>query len=76
MGEIRRSSRHLEGRSRMKPRAPSESEGFLEELAHRLGPEGWVGRLSLKWGPRGGADLGEMLRRVGDIVGVRGLGTP
>lgn len=32
--------------------------------------------VSLKWGPRRAAGLGEMLRTVEDMVGARGLGTP
>lgn len=52
------------------------SQGFLEKVAHRLRPEGWVEQLSLKGGPGGGAGLGEILRTVGDMVGVWGLGTP
>lgn len=30
----------------------------------------------MKWGPRRGTGLEEMLRAVGDMVGARGVGTP
>lgn len=47
------------GAIRMKPGLPRVREGFLEKLAHRLRPEGWVGLLSLEWGPGEGAGLGD-----------------